>query len=134
MRAKLKKILRFAGICFGLWLLGLTIGCPIRRLTGIPCLTCGMSRAWKNVFQFRLRLAMEYHPLFWMAPWIVILLFRGDSCKNRMAKRRQFIELAVISILMMGVYVWRILLVPHGPVGIHLTEGLAFKIIHIMTA
>lgn len=39
--------------------------CVFRELTGIPCPTCGMSRAWLAFFRLDLAGAFGYHPMFW---------------------------------------------------------------------
>lgn len=44
------------------------IGCPIYRLTGIACPTCGVTRAWISFLHLRFREAFAYHPLFLPIP------------------------------------------------------------------
>ncbi len=51
--------------------------CLIKKVAGIPCLTCGMSRAWLCAFRLDLAGAFTYHPMFWSIPvlaglWIFI--------------------------------------------------------------
>lgn len=50
-------------------------GCPIRELTGIPCPGCGMSRAWLSLLRGDFAAAWRYHPLFWLVPVALALLF-----------------------------------------------------------
>jgi hypothetical protein len=39
----------------------LGIACPIRALTGIPCPTCGMLRAFRELFAGNIRKSLEYN-------------------------------------------------------------------------
>lgn len=133
MRERWRKLLRYAGVCLGLFLVGSVVGCPIQRLTGIPCPACGMSRAWKCVLLLEFRHALEYHPLFWMAPWIVLLIVREGTVRDPSAEKRQRRSILVVSIALIGVYVWRILLVPHGPVAIRIEDGLLYKAVYFLS-
>jgi hypothetical protein len=49
-----------------LWAGGWTI-CPFRMLTGLPCLTCGMTHAWAAFLSGHFRLAFQCHPCFALA-------------------------------------------------------------------
>lgn len=51
----------------------LTYQCPIRRLTGVICPGCGMSRAWSAALHLDFSQALYYHPMFWCIP--VFMLF-----------------------------------------------------------
>ncbi len=42
--------------------------CLFRRLTGIPCPCCGMSRAWIAALRLDFRGAFSFHPVFWSLP------------------------------------------------------------------
>lgn len=37
--------------------------CAVRRLTGLPCPTCGMSRSWHAASRLELRRSVAFHPL-----------------------------------------------------------------------
>ena len=59
-------------------------GCPIRRMTGIPCPGCGLTRAYISLFRFDIKEAFIYHPLF---PLIPLILFAGiHQNSNLLAK------------------------------------------------
>ena len=49
--------------------------CGVRALTGFPCASCGMTRAYKALAAGNLSLAFQMHPLFWLVPAIVILCY-----------------------------------------------------------
>lgn len=50
------------------------IGCPIKFLTGISCVGCGMTRAWICLLHLDIQGALYYHPLFFL-PIIYFFLF-----------------------------------------------------------
>ncbi len=62
------------GACSLLLLIWLYVDgyCPFRRLIGIPCPTCGMSRAWLAAFRLDLASAFRFHPMFWSVPLLVL--------------------------------------------------------------
>lgn len=57
---------------FGLIGMLVLIGCPIYRLTGVLCPTCGVTRGWLAFFQGDVGRAFQYHALF---PLIPLFLF-----------------------------------------------------------
>ncbi|MBE5950075.1 MAG: DUF2752 domain-containing protein [Lachnospiraceae bacterium] len=58
------------------------IGCPILKLTGIPCMGCGMTRAAICLFHMDFAGAWQYHPLIFLMPFCIIaLLFAGKMPK-----------------------------------------------------
>lgn len=59
----------------------LGIGCPIKFITGISCIGCGMTRAWLRVLHLDLKGAFYYHPAFWLPPLILILLYYKKKIK-----------------------------------------------------
>ncbi|MCD8356779.1 MAG: DUF2752 domain-containing protein [Clostridia bacterium] len=128
-----KKVGGLLLLCAALLLVGLTIGCPIQRLTGIPCPACGMSRAWKYALLFHFREAFQYHPLFLLAPWIVILIFREGWMPQHCRKGWIYhVQIIVAAVLLMTVYVYRIWLFPSGPVAISLQGGLLCRGIRLL--
>lgn len=64
----IKKILLFAGAAF---LIYKFYRCPFYLITGIPCPSCGMTRAVAAALHLDFKKAFEYHPLF--------LLLAADS-------------------------------------------------------
>ena len=80
--------------------------CLIRGLTGIPCPSCGMSRAIIAVINGDIINAFKFHPLFWL-PFVALLLI--------IFKRRFFKKILICSIiLIMLVYILRMtMLFPH---------------------
>lgn len=52
--------------------------CLLRAATGIPCPTCGMTRAWLACFRLEIGAAFSYHPMFWSIP-VLALAFLQDG-------------------------------------------------------
>lgn len=50
------------------------IGCPIKYLTGISCMGCGMTRAYLSLLRLDFTGAFKYHPL-WIIPLIAAAIF-----------------------------------------------------------
>ncbi len=82
-----------------------------RRVTGLPCLTCGMSRAWLCALRLDFAGAFFWHPLFWTVPLIALaLIFFGA--------RRRWVRRGLIACLFLFAVVWvvrMLLLFPHTP-------------------
>lgn len=79
------------------------IGCPIRLITGVPCPSCGMTKAYISLLNGDLPKAFYHHPLFFLLPIalvLVILLLLNE--KKRSGKFTR--PLNVISISLLGVY------------------------------
>ena len=58
--------------------------CIFRYLTGIPCFTCGMSRAWLLALRLELADAFCMHPLFWTIPvFVIFMIFDGKVFPGR---------------------------------------------------
>lgn len=51
------------------------VPCVFRRLTGVICAGCGMSRAWLSLLRLDLVSALEYHPMFWSVPVFLLYIF-----------------------------------------------------------
>lgn len=86
-------------------------GCLFWEITGLPCLTCGMSRAWLCALSGNLGQAFFWHPLFWTVPLLaLILIFFGAG--RRWVQR----SLLLCLFLFAAVYLARmVLLFPHTP-------------------
>lgn len=52
------------------------IPCPIKWLTSIPCLGCGMSRAYISLLHLDFGQAFSMHPMFWSMPVLVAYFFK----------------------------------------------------------
>ena len=73
--------------------------CLIRGVIGVPCPSCGMSRAITEVINGDIIKAFKFHPLFWL-PFVVMFFL--------ILKRKYFKFILIIAItLLMTVYILR---------------------------
>lgn len=76
---RLEKILVLIGMAVSLLLAYLfQIPCGFRMLFGIPCPTCGMTRAYIALLHADIPTAFDCHSLFWAVP-ILFLYFLFDG-------------------------------------------------------
>ena len=74
--------------------------CLIRGVTGVPCPSCGMSRAIIAFINGDIINAFKFHPLFWL-PFILFVLI--------VFKRKFFKQIIIGAIILtMSVYIFRI--------------------------
>jgi len=66
LRLKLLLTLLMVGVLAVMWVL--QTGCPLYRVTGIPCPGCGMTRAWVLAARLDFATAFALHPMFWAMP------------------------------------------------------------------
>ncbi|MDD3193670.1 MAG: DUF2752 domain-containing protein [Oscillospiraceae bacterium] len=79
--------------------------CLFLQVTGLPCLTCGMGRAWLSALQLDFARAFFWHPLFWALPLLALaLIFFGTG--RRWVRR----GLATFFVLLAAVYLVRMVL------------------------
>lgn len=82
-------------------------GCPIKFMTGIPCPGCGMTRAVTSALHLDLAEAFRYHPLFPLAPFLIIYLIFEDALPRRVSH-----VLAVFfAVTFISVYIFRLIIV-----------------------
>lgn len=80
--AKLLELALAGGILL-LWMV-MDWPCLFRHFTGLPCMGCGMTRAWLAAFRLDFPLAFYYHPMFWCIPVLaVFFLFDGKLFRNQ---------------------------------------------------
>ncbi|MCL2699370.1 MAG: DUF2752 domain-containing protein [Defluviitaleaceae bacterium] len=75
--------------------------CPVYSLIGIPCPSCGMTRAWISALRGDLRMALGYHPLFWIIPLLPFL-----AVDNK--RFNKFAKTAAVVILVLFIVVWMV--------------------------
>ena len=106
--------------CFG-------ITCPIKFITGISCLGCGMTRAWINVLKGDLSAAFSYHPLVFLPPVAVLIVWKKKKIKPWLYKGFLFTML-LLSVI---VYLCRLLDESDSVVVFEPGEGIIFKVAKI---
>lgn len=75
-----KLVLLHAGVVCGVAVYALImeltgIGCPIRWLTGVPCPSCGLTRATLALLRLRPQEAFAWHPMVFLIYPYLFLLF-----------------------------------------------------------
>lgn len=100
--------LAVAALCFllfGVW----GSGCLWWQTLGLPCPTCGMSRAWLCALHADFAGAFFWHPLFWAIPPLALLLIFAGAGRRWVQK-----SLIFCAALFAAVYLIRmVLLFPH---------------------
>lgn len=80
----------FAWAYFGIY-------CLFKKLFGIPCPGCGMTRAYLALLRFDIRGAFEMHPMFWSVPILLVFyLFDGRVFS------KEWINVAVLVLIFAG--------------------------------
>lgn len=77
----------------------LGIGCPIKFITGISCMGCGMTRAWWAVLHLDFKSAFYYHPAFWLPPLVMIFLLLKNKISIKKYKFFMFTAAAIFVII-----------------------------------
>jgi hypothetical protein len=57
--------------------------CIFLKYLHIPCLGCGMSRAWKVAIHGHFKEAYEFHKAFWTIPIICVIILKGSLFKSK---------------------------------------------------
>ena len=83
-------VLVFAWAYFGIY-------CLFKKLLGIPCPGCGMTRAYLALLRLDIRGAFEMHPMFWSVPILLVFyLFDGKVF------RKEWINVAILVLIFAG--------------------------------
>ena len=81
------------------------IGCPIRLITGIPCPSCGITRAYISLLNGDLPKAFYYHPLFFLLPkalvLVILLLLNEKKRSGKFTRPLNIISISLLSIYML---------------------------------
>jgi hypothetical protein len=78
--------------------------CPFRRITGLPCPSCGLTRSWNAALHGRMRESIAFHPLGLLtigagAAFAAGLDKRAPELTNRLRSRPVFGSLAAIWVI-----------------------------------
>lgn len=104
------------------------IKCPLYYVIGIPCPSCGMTRAYLSLLRGNILQAFSMHPLWWCLPFAVLIpiVWKIKTGNVHILK----IEIPVLFILFIGVYAIRMLtLFPNTPPMDFNTDCLIFSIL-----
>jgi hypothetical protein len=90
-------------------ILVLDVGCVFRRVTGIPCPGCGMTRAHLAALQLDFKTAFFYHPLWFLpVPLIGLQILFPEGIFERKSWNQCLIGFLIVVVL--GTYIIRMLL------------------------
>lgn len=81
------------------------IGCPIKFVTGISCLGCGMTRAWLALLKLDFSAAFYYHPLFALPPVAAIVYFLKSKINLKIYK----IIMLTMAAAFITIYLYRLI-------------------------
>ncbi len=105
------------------------IGCPLKYITGISCMGCGMTRAYISLLKMDIASAFYYHPLFVIPPIAVAMYYFRDKIPGKVYKTGLF--------TMAGLFIIIYLLRLNDPsdeiVAFEPCNGIIFKGIHGVT-
>ena len=93
--------------CVGIMQL-LNISCFFKAVTGIDCMSCGMTRAYIALLSGNIAAAFYYHPLFWTVPFIYLVLF----FRRKFRPKTLIIIMAAVYLLFLAVYAARMFFLP----------------------
>lgn len=115
MNKKWRHFATTISIIIALFVFGNDYFCIFKQITGIPCPTCGLTRAYYYLIQGNIRLAFYYHPLFFIFPLIIamIIFYNYQIIKNILSHNYIifFIGLAIF-----GTWIIRIIILsPSNP-------------------
>ena len=103
LKEALPAILAVALVYVILYMAG--IGCPIKYLTGVSCMGCGMTRAYLSLVHLDVAGAFRYHPLFLIPIIAAVLFFFRSRISQKIVKVLLFTTITLFSII----YLLRIL-------------------------
>ena len=99
-------------------------GCPIKYITGISCMGCGMTRAFWAASRMRFVEAYHYHPLWPLViVWIPLFFFRKKINKNIM---NVLVGITVVAFLL--VFLYRMIYGHDHVVVFEPTKGAIFRL------
>ena len=71
--------------------------CAVEAVIGVPCPSCGMTRAWISVLRLDLVSAFRYHSLFWTVPLIFAFFwFDGEIFSKKWLNIAVMVGIAVL--------------------------------------
>lgn len=82
LRSKLQLMAILGAVILGMYLL--KAGCIIKRIIGVDCPGCGMTRAALSLLQGDIAGAFAYHGMVWSLPLLLLLfLYDGKLFRSR---------------------------------------------------
>lgn len=109
------------------------IGCIFKYITGIPCLACGITRAYMSLLRGDIVQAFRYHPMFLLAP-IIVLCMIEDIQPKFLKENKKFCTniIYIIAVLLTIVYIVRIVIFKDSILRINISNGIIGRIFRYM--
>ncbi len=104
------------------------IGCPIKFLTGVSCMGCGMTRAYLSLLRLDFAGAFRYHPLFPIPAIAAVLFLLRSRISQKIVNFLLFTTIALFSII----YLLRILDPSDTVVVFEPANGAVFRGVHMI--
>lgn len=127
---KLKKLILMGAAAVFVLILSRAglLRCPLNTVFGIPCPSCGITRALISVFHGDMAAAFFYHPL-WPVIVSAVILFALCQCGViNLTGRAVSICCIALAVLLTGCYIIRHL--QHSPVvALHFKTSLLYRIL-----
>ncbi len=80
------------------------ISCVFYEIFGIPCMGCGMTRAWLSALKLDFSMAFSYHFMFWLLPILFICFLRDGRLFDKKEFNIIFYSLTIIGFLINWVH------------------------------
>lgn len=93
----------------GIILIVLFYRCPAKKIFGIDCPGCGLTRACLSALRLDFRTAFEYHPLFWLfgAGLVYFIFYEQIKKRLKISGKTEIAILIISSVLFMVVWLIR---------------------------
>lgn len=83
--------------------------CLIKKFIGIPCPSCGLTRALRAAFKLDFHKSFSYHPLFWLIPIVIIIFIYGKKPLFGSKKYEIAFYISVV-VIMIIIYIVRMIM------------------------
>lgn len=95
---------------FAIALIVLFYRCPAKKIFGIDCPGCGLTRACLSALRLDFKSAFEYHPLFWLFGAVLLYFIFYEQIKKRFKinPRMEIGTLIAVAVIFVAVWLVRI--------------------------
>lgn len=84
--------------------------CLFYDITGVPCPSCGMTRAYVSLFHLDIKSAFFYHPLFFTMPFCILPQFLKYCFNIKIKKSTQTAYYSLLLFIFIVVWIIRLYL------------------------
>ncbi|CDM68216.1 putative membrane protein [Clostridium bornimense] len=87
--------------------------CLIKKFIGVPCPSCGLTRAIVAALNLNFYKSFSYHPLFWFIPIVIIIIIYGKRPLFGNKKYEIVFYISTIMIILVVYIVRMVMLFPN---------------------